>query len=57
MRVDTSSYESVQELAQQTLDEFGGVHILCNNAGVGGGGQGEAIWERSLNDWNAAIGC
>jgi NAD(P)-dependent dehydrogenase (short-subunit alcohol dehydrogenase family) len=56
IRVDTSSYESVQDLARQTLDEFGAVHILCNNAGVGGGGQGEAIWERSLNDWNWTFG-
>ncbi len=56
VRVDTSSYESVQELAQRTLDEFGGVHIVCNNAGVGGGGLGEAIWERSLNDWDWTFG-
>jgi NAD(P)-dependent dehydrogenase (short-subunit alcohol dehydrogenase family) len=53
---DTSSYESVQALAQRALDEFGGVHIMCNNAGVGGGGRGEAIWERSLNDWNWTFG-
>lgn len=56
VRVDTSSYESVQELAQRTLDEFGGVHIVCNNAGVGGGGLGEAIWERSLKDWDWTFG-
>jgi NAD(P)-dependent dehydrogenase (short-subunit alcohol dehydrogenase family) len=56
VRADTSSYESVQALAQRTLDEFGGVHIMCNNAGVGGGGRGEAIWERSLNDWNWTFG-
>ncbi len=56
VRADTSSYESVQDLAQRTLDEFGGVHILCNNAGVGGGGLGETIWERSLNDWNWTFG-
>jgi NADP-dependent 3-hydroxy acid dehydrogenase YdfG len=45
---DVSKAESVAALAQQTLDNFGAVHLLCNNAGVAVGGP---IWEASLEDW------
>jgi NAD(P)-dependent dehydrogenase (short-subunit alcohol dehydrogenase family) len=49
-----SSAESVEALAQATLSAFGGVHLVCNNAGVGGGfGK---IWEASLKDWQWALG-
>ncbi|MBM4204259.1 MAG: SDR family NAD(P)-dependent oxidoreductase [Gammaproteobacteria bacterium] len=34
-RCDVSSQEQVQALARMTMDNFGGVHVLCNNAGVG----------------------
>jgi len=52
---DVSSAAAVEALAQQTLDAFGGVHILCNNAGVGGGFT-TAIWESSLKDWQWTMG-
>ena len=32
---DVSKAESVNDLAKRTLEAYGGVHILCNNAGVG----------------------
>ena len=32
---DVSQLASVEALAQAALDRFGGVHVLCNNAGVG----------------------
>jgi NAD(P)-dependent dehydrogenase (short-subunit alcohol dehydrogenase family) len=32
---DVSDIGSVRGLAEQTLAAFGGVHLLCNNAGVG----------------------
>src|SRR6185436_3244532 len=31
---DVSSEEQVQALASATVEHFGGVHIVCNNAGV-----------------------
>src|SRR5512133_2752451 len=31
---DVSNAESVELLAARTLESFGGVHILCNNAGI-----------------------
>lgn len=35
---DTSRKEEVDALAARTLDHFGGVHLVCNNAGVGSRG-------------------
>ncbi len=34
-RCDVSKLEDVEALAQATLDRFGAVHVLCNNAGIG----------------------
>jgi NAD(P)-dependent dehydrogenase (short-subunit alcohol dehydrogenase family) len=51
---DVSQAESVEELAQRTLAHVGGVHILCNNAGVGGGFT--KVWEATLKDWEWVLG-
>jgi NAD(P)-dependent dehydrogenase (short-subunit alcohol dehydrogenase family) len=32
---DVSKLESVEQLAESTIDRFGAVHVLCNNAGIG----------------------
>src|SRR5271155_5403462 len=48
IRTDTSSAESVEALAQKTLETFGTVHVVCNNAGVGS--PGGPLWERTLTD-------
>ena len=34
---DVSKASEVEALAQRTLDVYGAVHVLCNNAGVGAG--------------------
>ncbi len=34
--VDVTDAESVQRLADETVEAFGAVHVICNNAGVGG---------------------
>jgi NAD(P)-dependent dehydrogenase (short-subunit alcohol dehydrogenase family) len=52
---DVSRLESVEALARQTLDAYGKVHVLCNNAGVGGGA-GLPIWESTLKDWQWTLG-
>src|SRR5512146_2721088 len=44
---DVSSAVSVEALAQKTLETYGKVHVVCNNAGVGGG-FGIGIWEATL---------
>ena len=48
--VDVTDYESVAALAARVIDRHGGVHVLCNNAGVGSGAEG-FIWEHELSDW------
>jgi NADP-dependent 3-hydroxy acid dehydrogenase YdfG len=52
-RTDVSKAEDVQALAGFALRTFGGVNLLCNNAGVGIGG---AIWEHSVRDWEWLLG-
>ncbi len=34
-RCDVSKLEDVEALAAATMDRFGAVHVLCNNAGIG----------------------
>lgn len=51
---DVSKLESVEALRDATLDRFGAVHVLCNNAGVASGAHGQ-IWEHEINDWGFAF--
>ena len=53
VRTDVSKAEDVQALAEKTLDAFGVVHLLHNNAGIG---TGHAFLETSLGDWKWIIG-
>ena len=46
---DVSEAGQVEALARKTLDEFGAVHVLCNNAGVAYGGP--SSWETPLEAW------
>ncbi len=50
---DVAKAEDIEALAQKTLDAFGAVHLLFNNAGVDIGGK---IWEQTLNDWEWLMG-
>jgi NAD(P)-dependent dehydrogenase (short-subunit alcohol dehydrogenase family) len=50
---DVSRPEQMQRLADLTIERYGGVHLLCNNAGVGAGG---LIREHTLADWEWVIG-
>jgi NAD(P)-dependent dehydrogenase (short-subunit alcohol dehydrogenase family) len=51
--VDVSKYEDVERMAQATLDAFGKVHFLFNNAGVS---SGSTVWETTLKDWEWVMG-
>jgi NAD(P)-dependent dehydrogenase (short-subunit alcohol dehydrogenase family) len=53
VRTDVSQAGDVEALAQKTLDAFGAVHLLCNNAGVATMG---FIWESPLADWEWVVG-
>ncbi|MEE9284693.1 MAG: SDR family NAD(P)-dependent oxidoreductase [Dehalococcoidia bacterium] len=54
VRTDVSRAEDVEALAQKAFDAFGGVHLLCNNAGVGSAAA--AVWEDTLADWEWVMG-
>lgn len=49
---DVRSPAALEALAERTWAAFGGCHVLCNNAGVGGGGM---IRDLSLDDWRWVI--
>ena len=51
---DVTNYDSVEALRDRTIELFGGVHVVCNNAGIGAGAEGR-MWEHELNDWKWAI--
>ena len=51
---DVSQLGSVEALRDATLDRFGAVHVVCNNAGVASGAHGK-IWEHETNDWRFAL--
>jgi NAD(P)-dependent dehydrogenase (short-subunit alcohol dehydrogenase family) len=50
---DVSDATQVEALARASLETYGGVHLLFNNAGVGAGG---FVWENSANDWQWVFG-
>jgi NAD(P)-dependent dehydrogenase (short-subunit alcohol dehydrogenase family) len=50
---DVSNAHDVEQLAKRTIDVYGVVHLLFNNAGVGAG---VSIWETSLADWEWVLG-
>src|SRR5438874_9911009 len=53
MKLDVSRAEEVEAFAQLIDKEFGGAHVVCNNAGVSPLG---AAWETSLGDWQWIMG-
>jgi NAD(P)-dependent dehydrogenase (short-subunit alcohol dehydrogenase family) len=50
---DVSKRDQVEALAAQTLERFGHVNVLCNNAGVAGGGD---PWFGGVESWEWVIG-
>lgn len=48
VRTDVADRASVEAAADRAWDAFGAVHVLCNNAGVGAGGN---LSECSDDDW------
>lgn len=63
VRTDVRDLGAVQELAARTVEQFGGVHLVCNNAGVETGGSfleipGDAWkWVMDVNFYGVLHGC
>jgi NADP-dependent 3-hydroxy acid dehydrogenase YdfG len=53
VRTDVSKREQVDDLATQTLERFGHVNVVCNNAGVAGGGD---PWFGGVESWEWVMG-
>lgn len=53
VRTDVSKWDDVQRLAERTIERFGAVHVVHNNAGVLAGGPVEQL---SLADWEWVLG-
>ena len=50
---DVSDASAMHALARETVERFGAAHVLCNNAGVGGGGD---PWRGPLAAWHWVVG-
>ena len=53
VRTDVSKAAEVDALAEQTVAAFGGVHVVCNNAGVA---MTKSSWEHTIADWEWVLG-
>jgi NAD(P)-dependent dehydrogenase (short-subunit alcohol dehydrogenase family) len=51
---DVASAAQVEALCGRTLSAFGAVHVVCNNAGVGGAPN--PVWELPASDWAWVLG-
>jgi NAD(P)-dependent dehydrogenase (short-subunit alcohol dehydrogenase family) len=49
---DVSNADDIEALATAALNRFGSVHLVCNNAGVGGGG---AVADFDVDTWKRVI--
>jgi NAD(P)-dependent dehydrogenase (short-subunit alcohol dehydrogenase family) len=53
VRCDVSDADAVTALADRAYERFGSVELLCNNAGVGGGGR---VADLDRKDWEWVLG-
>jgi len=51
---DVSKLESVEALRDATVDRFGRIDVVCNNAGVASGAHGR-LWEHEINEQRYAM--
>jgi NAD(P)-dependent dehydrogenase (short-subunit alcohol dehydrogenase family) len=51
---DVSDADQIASLRDSALAAFGAVHVLCNNAGVGG--NGKPTWKTSPEVWDWVVG-
>jgi len=52
---DTAKRASVEDAAEQAFAAFGAVHLVCNNAGVGGGAGGVEEFSDRHWDWVMSV--
>ena len=52
IRTNVADRQSLRDAAQEALDVFGKIHVLCNNAGVNGGGVAD---DPDFDAWDKAM--
>jgi NAD(P)-dependent dehydrogenase (short-subunit alcohol dehydrogenase family) len=52
VKTDVAERDSLRAAAEETLEVFGKIHVLCNNAGVNGGGTAAS---ESFDEWDRAL--
>ncbi len=52
VQTDCGDAASMDNLGERALAQYGAVHIVCNNAGVGARGR---MWELGVNDWEFVL--
>jgi NAD(P)-dependent dehydrogenase (short-subunit alcohol dehydrogenase family) len=63
VRLDVSNETDVHDLAERTIDHYGAVHVVCNNAGVAARGDpwfgpvSSWEWVLGVNFWGVVHGC
>lgn len=56
VQTDVMKEEDIKHLADTAFNTWGNVHVLCNNAGVGGGINPNGVWNVAPEDWNWVLG-
>jgi NAD(P)-dependent dehydrogenase (short-subunit alcohol dehydrogenase family) len=56
VRTDVSSENDIKALADTAFATYGNVHVLCNNAGVGGDSGTSGVWNIPTDEWNWVLG-
>jgi NAD(P)-dependent dehydrogenase (short-subunit alcohol dehydrogenase family) len=62
VRTDVAALADVEALRDRALEQFGAVHVVCNNAGVAGGSVIDSPievwrWVMGVNLWGVIHGC
>ena len=53
LKTDVSKVSDIKTLAEKTIDTYGAVHLLVNNAGIG---NTKYTWNYTLKDWEWQLG-
>ena len=52
VKANVADRDNLRAAADETLEVFGKIHVLCNNAGVNGGGTAAS---EEFDDWDRAL--
>ncbi len=56
VRTDVMVENEIKALADTAFATYGNVHVLCNNAGVGGATDSSGVWNIPMDEWNWVLG-